>query len=48
MTTVCVVLEQEITFAVTVTVPPTGTVDGDKLIKTPHNTCNVTLAVAFV
>jgi hypothetical protein len=37
-TTVCVAAEQEITFPVTVIVPPNGTVDGDRLIKTPHCT----------
>ena len=37
-TTICVVVEHEITFPETVTVPPKGTVDGDRLIKTPHCT----------
>ena len=38
ITTVSVLVEQEITFPVTVIVPPKGTVDGDRLIKTPHCT----------
>jgi hypothetical protein len=38
ITTVCVVVEQEITFPVTVIVPPKGTVDEDRLIKTPQST----------
>jgi hypothetical protein len=37
-TTICVVVEQEITFPVTVIVPPSGAVDGDRLIRTPHCT----------
>jgi len=37
-TKVCVVLEQEITFAVTVIVPPTGALDEDRRIKTPQTT----------
>jgi hypothetical protein len=38
MTIVCVVVEHEITFPETVTVPPKATVDGDRLIRTPHCT----------
>jgi hypothetical protein len=41
-TTICVVVAQEITFPVTVMVPPKGTVDGDRLIKTPQSTLSLT------
>jgi hypothetical protein len=40
--TICVVAEHEITLPETVTVPPKATVDGDRLIRTPHCTWSLT------
>ena len=43
-TTVCAVVEQDITCPVTVTVPPQCIVDGDMLTNTPQATCSARAA----